>query len=188
MTKPLMDPAILAAKRLALGWDEGVPNATWRTIWTGTGSHTAGRAAGLYSVGAGDPLVVAASGSLSPISLIYLDPADYPTVNGVAPILRLRVQLAANDVAPGGNYTVGLYPVTRPSVSGTAGQCRYTLGAVVAGSTVLFSSPAADALLVGSSGAFAMPAAGNYGVAVLTTATVAASAHVHVCGSIAMRN
>lgn len=188
MPKPLMEPAILAAKRLAMDWDGGVPNATWREILTVSGSHTAARVAGTYTCGAGDPLVVAATGGLAPISTVYLDPADYPTVNAVATIARLRVQLYTNDVAPTGNYTFGVYPITRPAVSGTAGQCRYTLGTVIAGSTVLFAAPAADGLLTGASSSFALPAAGHYAIAVVTTATVAASAHLHMCATLAMRN
>jgi len=186
--KPLIDPAILAAKRLAMDWAGGVPNATWRALLTVSGSHTAGKFAGTYTFGAGDPLVLAASGSLTPISTVYLDPADYPTINSVATIARLRVQLYTNDVAPTGNFTIGLYPITRPAASGTAGQCRYTLGTVISGSTVLFTAPAADGLLTGVSTSFALPAAGHYAIAVVTTANVAANAHLHMCATLAMRN
>jgi hypothetical protein len=165
------------------------PNASYRTILQATGSHTAAKVGGTYALGEGDPLAVSGTGTLYPLAVIQLVAADYPTVNGLAPKLRLRFQLFTNDVAPTGNFTLGLYPITRPGTSGGAGLCIYTLGTVVAGSNgATFSAPAADLLgsMVGAD--FAFPTDGPYVLGIVTTATVATSAHVHVCAQLQIHN
>lgn len=166
-----------------------VPNASYRTILQASGSHIAGKVAGTYAIPMGDPLAVSGTGTLYPIALIHYVAADYPTVNGAATKLRIRAQVECNDVAPTGNYTIGMYPVTRPAGSGGAGLCTYTLGTVVAGSNgATVTTPAADSsnLLVGSD--FTPPSDGLYCLGVVTTGTVAASAHVHVTAQLQMRN
>jgi hypothetical protein len=165
-----------------------VPNAHYRVILDSSGSHTAARAAGTYGFGQGHPLAVTGVGILYPLNVIYLDAGDYPTVGGLAPKLRIRATLATNDVAPGGNYTIGLHPITRPATSGAAGVCIYTIGAAIAGSTVAATTPAADALLNLVGADFAMPVNGHYVLALVTTATVAANSHVHISAALQMRN
>lgn len=162
--------------------------SSYRTILDASGSHTAAKVAGTYAVGSGDPLAISGTGTLYPINSIFIASADYPTVSNMAPKLRLRVQLYVNDVAPTGNFTFGLYPITRPATSGGAGLCIYTLGTVVTGSTVLFTTPAADGLLSGTSGDFSLPSDGHYVIGVVTTATVATSSHVHVIANLQIRN
>ena len=163
------------------------PNASYRTLLDSSASHTAAAAAATYAMGQGSPAMVSGVGSATPPNILYLDPADYPTVDGLTPKLRLRATINANDVAPGGSFTMGLHPVTRPAVSGTAGLCRYTLGAAVAGSTVAVT-PAADSQnnLVGAD--FDFPAAGFYVLGFVTAAAVAASAHVHLSASLQLHN
>jgi hypothetical protein len=166
-----------------------VPNSSYRTILTGSGSHTAAKVAGTYGMADGDPLAVSGTGTLYPLKTINLVAADFPPVNGLAPKLRLRAQLYTNDVAPTGNFTFGLYPITRPATSGGAGLCIYTLGTVVSGSNgATFTAPAADGLLAAVGADFAFPSDGHYVIGVVTTATVATSAHVHVNASLQMRN
>jgi hypothetical protein len=165
------------------------PNSSYRTILDCTGSHTAAKVAGTYAMGQGDPLAVSGTGTLYPINIISIKAADYPTVNGLAPKLRIRGQIAVNDVAPTGNFTFGLYPVTRPATSGGAALCIYTLGTVVTGSNgATVSAPAADSHsdLVGSD--FALPADGLYCIGVVTTATVATSSHLHLSATLQLRN
>lgn len=164
------------------------PNASYRTLMDCSGSHIAGRVAGKYWLGQGDPIGVTGTGTLYPPNLLYIDSADYPTVNGLAPKLRLRAQVYVNDVAPTGNFTFGLYPVTRPGTSGGAGLNIYTMGTVVNGSTVAVNTPAADSanVLVGSD--FALPANGHYVIGVVTTATVATSSHLHMSAILQLRN
>ena len=161
---------------------------SYQTILEASGSHTAAKVAGTYALGDGDPIAVSGTGTLYPIKIIYIAAADYPSVDGKAAKLRIRAQLFVNDVAPTGNYTFGLYPVTRPATSGGAALAIYTLGTVVASSTVAFNTPAADAALNGASSDFALPSDGFYVIGVVTTATVATSSHLHMTAYLQKRN
>ena len=163
--------------------------ASYRTISHVSGSHTAGRVAGTYGLGQGHPLAISGTGILYPLNLIHIVQADIPTINGLPTKLRIRAQLYTNDVAPSGNYTFGLYPVTRPATSGGAGLCIYTLGSVVNGSNgASFTNPAADLMGNAVSADFSLPADGVYCIGVVTTATVAANAHMHMVAQLQMRN
>lgn len=166
-----------------------IPNASYRTILFCTGSHTATRVAGTYAIGQGDPIAISGTGTLYPVNSIYIAAADYPTVGGLAGKFRIRAQIYVNDVAPTGNYTLGLYPITRPGASGGAGLNIFTLGTVVNGSNgATFTAPAADGLLNAVSADFALPADGHYVIGVVTTATVATSSHVHIIAQLQFRN
>lgn len=165
-----------------------VPNASYRTILDSSGSHTAGRTANTYGFAQGQPLAVTGTGTLYALNTIYINSADFPTLDGVAPKLRVRAQLYVNDVAPTGNFTFGLHPITRPATSGGAGLCIYTIGAAVAGSTIAQNTPAADSMNTVVGNDFALPANGHYVLAVVTTATVAANSHLHMSASLQMRN
>lgn len=160
----------------------------YRTILQVIGSHTAARVAGTYGFGYGDPLAISGTGTLYPLAVIRIDSADYPTINGLAPKFRVKWSLEVNDVAPTGNFTFGLHPVTRPATSGGAGLDIYTIGAAVSGSTSVASAPAADAQLTGASADFALPADGYYVLGVVTTAAVATSSHLHLSSSLQVRN
>jgi hypothetical protein len=187
-------PPFLTADDIAAGTvnryltDSAIPNASYRTIMDSTGSHIAAKVAGTYGMAQGNPLAITGTGTLYALNSIYIAAADFPTVNGLPPKLRVRAVIACNDVAPGGNFTIGLHPITRPATSGGAGLCIYTIGAAVSGSGVLKATPAADSLnsLVGAD--FALPADGFYVLAVVTTATVATSAHVHISAALQLRN
>ena len=155
-------------------------NAPYRTLLNAAGSHIAGKVAGTYGLGYGTPFVASGAGALYPLAMVYIDDADYPSVRDEPAKLRVRAQLCVNDVAPTGTFTVGLYPVTRPATSGGAGVSIMTLGAVVAGSTVVFTAPAADAILSGVGADFNIPANGFYVIGVVTTATIAVSSLVQI--------
>lgn len=166
-------------------------NATYTPLLDVAGSHIAGRLAGTYALGHGDPLAISGTGTLYPVGLINIVNADYPTVNGKTTKLRIRANIFTNAVAPTGNFTFGLYPVTRPAAvsSGGAGVCIYSLGTVVAGSNgAAFTTPIAglSGLAVGAD--FVMPADGVYCIGVVTTATVAVSAHIHINAQLQIRN
>lgn len=161
------------------------PNCHYCTLLEAAGSHIAAKAAGTYALGMGDILAVSGTGTLFPIATIYLAAADYPAMGALTPKLRLRYQLYTNDVAPTGNFTLGLYPITRPATSGGAGLCIYTLGSVVPGSNgAAFSSPAADLLGSAVGADFALPADGHYCLGIVTTGTIATSAHTHHRGQL----
>lgn len=165
-----------------------VPNASYRVILDSTGSHIAARTANTYGLGQGQPAAITGVGTLYALNTIYIAAADYPSVNGLATKLRVRAVMAVNDVAPTGNYTFGLHPVTRPATSGGAGLCIYTIGAAVSGSTVALNTPAADSLNNVAGADFAIPADGFYVLGFVSTGTVATSSHSHISMSLQMRN
>lgn len=161
----------------------------YKTLREAAGSHIAARVAGTYFLPYGSAIGITGTGTLYPPVLIHIVGADYPTVNGVAPKLRIRVVLAVNDAAPTGNFTFGLYPVTRPSTSGGAGLDIYTMGTVVTGSNgATFTTPAADSMGTAVSSDFALPSDGVYVLGVVTTATVAANSHLHMSVVLQQRN
>ena len=166
----------------------GGPNSTYRTILNSTGSHIAARVAGTYGLGQGQPAAISGTGTLYALNVIYIDSADYPTVDGLTTKLRVRANVAVNDVAPTGDYTFALHPVTRPGTSGGAGLAIYTIGAAVTGSDVTITAPAADSHTNAVSADFALPANGFYVLGFVSTATVAASSHMHVSMALQQRN
>lgn len=166
----------------------GGPNSTYRTVINSTGSHIAARVAGTYGLGQGNPAAITGTGTLYSLNVIYIDSADFPTVDGLTTKLRVRASLAVNDVAPTGDYTFGLHPVTRPATSGGAGLGIYTIGTAVAGSTVTVSAPAADSHNNAVGADFALPANGFYVLGFVSTATVAASSHLHVAATLQQHN
>lgn len=146
-----------------------------------SGSHIAGRVAGLYAMTYGSPLVASGIGSLSPIGIINIRSTDYPVIGGRGSKFKIKAEIFTNDVAPLGNFSFGLYPITRPTISGGTGLCIYTLGAIVTGSNgIIFTSPTADFSGTVSGADFSLPPDGFYAIGVTTTQTVAASALVHL--------
>lgn len=165
-----------------------VGDDSYRVILCSSGSHTDGKVAGTYGVPQGDVLAVSGTGTLYPLNTIAIASADFSTVSGIAPKLRVRFNINCNDVAPfTGTFVCGLHPVTRPATSGAAGVCIYTIGTAVTGSTVTGTNLAADSanLLVGAD--FDVPADGQYVLAVVTSATMATNAHVHISASLQLR-
>lgn len=153
-----------------------------------SGSHIAGRVAGTYGMGQGDPLAISGTGTLYPLNTIYIAAADYPAAGTLAAKLRIRAVLYVNDVAPTGNFTIALCPITRPATSGGAGLNIFTIGAAVAGSAATtIAAPAADSSNVTVGADFALPADGHYIIGVVTTATVAVSSHLHLSALLQMR-
>ena len=162
-------------------------NATYRAVAEAAGSHIAGKVAGTYGLGFGDPLAVSGTGTLYPLNLIRIVASDWPTVNGVTTKLRLRATVSVNATAPTGNFTVGLYPVT--SGAGAAGLKIYTLGTLVSGSAcTTVTTPAGSSITNVSGSDFALPADGVYVIGVVTTATVATSSLVEINAQLQMRN
>jgi hypothetical protein len=179
------DIADSVIKKHAAGSD--VPNSSYRMIAQATGSHIAAKVAGTYMFGCGDPLAVSGTGILYPVMLIPIYAADLPTVNSITTKLRIRTIVSVNAVAPTGNFTVGLYPVT--SGAGGTGVKIYTVGSLVTGSaspTVMAPAASSMTSVVGSD--FALPADGIYCMAVVTTATIATSSLVHINSILQMRN
>lgn len=165
-----------------------VIDTSYRTLLDVSGSRTAGVVASTASIDSGVAITANGANQATPPSSIHIVGADYPLLNGVAPKLRIRAMLYVNNVAPTGNFTLGLYPITRPASSGGTGVCIYTIGTVVPGSNgATFTTPAADGLLGAVGADFAMPADGHYVIGVVTTTTQAASSHVHLIAYLQMR-
>ena len=178
-----------SAKPVSTAQAAAIPNASYRTLLDSTGSHIAARVAGTYGLPQGQPLAITGVGTLYALNTIAINSTDYPTVNGLAPKLRIRCSINCNNVAPFvGTWTVGLHPVTRPALSGGAGLCIYTIEAAVAGSTVVLTNAAADSANLLAGADFALPANGQYVIGVVTSATMAASSHAHLSASLQMRN
>jgi hypothetical protein len=162
-------------------------SAHYRTLLDSSGSLTAAKVAGTYGLGQGDPIAVSGTGTLYPLNVIYIDAADYPAIGSLTAKLRVRAIIEANDVAPTGNFTIGLHAVTRPGTSGGAGLCIYSMAAAIAGSTATVNTPAADSQNLITSADFAVPATGYYVIGLVTTGTIATSAHVHVSAALQLR-
>lgn len=169
-----------------------VNDSTYRTILHAQGTYVSGAGGAATYVFASDGNIVRAPATIQSnvsFAFLYIDPNDYPTVGALTTKLRIRAQVLINDVAPTGDYTFGLYPFTRPATSGAANQVIITLGTVVSGSDgATISAPAVDTSnnLVGSD--FAIPSAGWYCLAVVTTATAAVSSQVTMNVQLQMRN
>jgi hypothetical protein len=164
-------------------------DANPRTILRSQASHVAGQVAGKYNLASADPTAVSGTGKLYVQSLIHIAAADYVSKNNATVKLKLKCMCLVNDVAPTGNFTFGLYPVTRPATSGGAALMIYTLGTVVSGSDgAVFTTPAADSMATASSAEFALPADGFYAIGVVTTATVATSSLVHLIADLQVVN
>lgn len=157
------------------GFDAKVLANTLAPLAQGTGTMIAATTAGTRGLGlAGTPALTGTNVAM-PINLVYLAAADF-AVPGLVAKLRIRAQLTTNAVAPSGNWTFGLHPVS--AVAGGVGGITYTIGAAVAGSTAAFTAPAASSRLRAESADFALPADDFYCLGLVTTAAVAVSGYV----------
>lgn len=156
--------------------------AAYRTLDTqATLTNTV--AAADYFFGAGGSLIRETVDGGAP-ALLYLDDADY-TIAGRTPKLRVRAQCATNATAPAITIATGLYPVS--SVAGGAGVNQATLGAVLSGSQVTFTTPTASTPNQGNSGDFAFPADGYYVLGVTFSGALAANAALGLTAQLQLR-
>jgi hypothetical protein len=135
------------------------------------------------------PTPAATSNSLSPF---YIDASDYPTVNGNATKLRIRANIFTNDANPGTypTFTFGLYPVTRPTLSGSPTSLEFTVGTLVAGSNgAVFTASGPDFQGTRVSAEFDVPASGFYILAAVESAAlVPVNGYVGMNATLQMRN
>lgn len=158
--------------------------AVYRPISQGGANIQSGQTAGIYLVSGQFNASLPKSLSLSSLapSIINIKSADYPSVNGLTPKLRIRATLFCNGIAPTGNFTFGLYPI---SYSGTGSQggngVIYSAGTVVSTSTgATINTPAASSINNLVSSDFALPADGLYSIGCLTTSTIATGSMAHI--------
>jgi hypothetical protein len=148
-------------------------------IITGAGAFTQSSGnitAGTYGLNLSGVDVRATAGSSAAAS-IYVDSSGYPAdIFGKTPKFQIKATLHVNDVAPGCNFTLGLFPTTRPATSGTSASCTFTLGTVVPSSNgAAFTTPAVDTSNYSSSDTFTIPANGHYVIGVTTSGTISAA-------------
>jgi hypothetical protein len=141
----------------------------YRTISEATNEIGPSVIAGVYLPSLGTRLKSGLNdaGTDNPPVLIAFDPANY-SLSGRTTRLRIVVATAVNATAPGINFTYGLYPIT---AAGAAATIAVTAGAVVSGSTVTRSAPAASSVFRDASADFAPPVAGVYALGVSTSGT-----------------
>ena len=178
--KTLVDDTDAPAARSTLGL------TTYRNIQQVTGGAT-----GLGSVsttktifGADGVLMMTGAAYARAPVIVYLDDADYLETGGTLK-LRLRAQLLCNATAPAITVTFGLYPIT--AAAGGSGVLSETIGTVVSGSTVAFTTPSASSQNQGNSGDFTVPADGYYAIGVVGSGTQAANSYLGMTAQLQVR-
>lgn len=142
-------------------------NSVYRTLLTGSAALSTSAASGTTYFFGGEASLTGGESSgataTSTLPLRGLFAADY-AVSGLTTKLFLRASILTTSTAPAQTYTVGLYPVT-------INTSTITLGTVVSGSTVAFTTPNASAVTSGSSGDFTFPSDGPYAFGVIVSGT-----------------
>lgn len=157
----------------------------YKHLTTASGRIDAGvSATSLLWHGGGQAATAAATAAAAGDAVLYINPADY-TIGSLTNKYRIRASCLTNNVAPAQTLTVGLYPVT--ASAGASGTVSVTLDTVVAGSTIAFTTPAANTLSQNVTADFTAPAAGYYAIAVALTGATAASSNVAVGATLQFR-
>lgn len=120
---------------------------------------------------------------------IYISSADYPSVNGYAPKLRIRAMVATNAVAPTGRFTLGLHSMSSPASAGSVGVRIWNISTALTGSTgATQNTPSANTIYNLTSSDFSLPADGLYCICITTTATTAANSYEEVVADLQIHN
>jgi hypothetical protein len=169
-------------------------NSVYRKIFHSSGMLGADAGAATYMLGSNassSSLMLSSTIDVEPSDgaerspdLFYFDDADY-TVAGLTRKLRLRAQVAANATQPVLTFTFGLYPIT---IAGSADKLTFSLGTVVASSTVAIASPAASTVTSGVNSDFTIPADGSYALGVVTSAGMTNNSAVAVYAQLQLRH
>lgn len=131
-------------------------------------SSTSGASGNKYwFTGEGATEVAAISTTQS--SPIYAFAAADHALTGGTTVMRLDA-MQRNAGATTITFVLGLYPVTNAASP--------TLGTVVSGSTVTFTTPSANVVHTGNSGDFTIPADGNYAIGYTVSGTPASISHL----------
>lgn len=173
----------------------GMDTATYHTILQAQGWLNSATALNTFWLVTGTSQIntctSGGSGNAIMPAMIYISSSDYPTVNGLAPKLRIRANLYVNNTAPTGTWTFGLYPMTSPGVgsSGGVGVRAHTIGTVVSGSNgAAQASPAAATNYNLTSSDFALPANGWYAICINISANVATNSTVQFDAKLQIHN
>lgn len=175
-----------------LFWD--TPSTTWLKLRDVFGTRLTGNAAGTFLFTSSPNAMIAGGVSSSSMPQLFrYDAADFPAVNGRTTKMRIKGEAHCNEVAPTGNFSFGLYEVTRPgSSAGGSNNIVFNLGSAVTGSTTgTINAPAARSsnAIIGSDFDVSNLTDGHYyALCVITTATIATSATVFLRAELHMRN
>jgi hypothetical protein len=160
-------------------------NSTYRLIESASSRFRDGDVVGTYVIFE-DDRALTGTGIGASSRLFYVEATDY-SVLAKATQFNLDVVLHTNNTAPAGTFVFGFYPVT--SVAGGALLANVTIGTVVTGSTVTFTTPAANTMFHDNSGDFAIPANGHYAFGCVTSGgTLAANSWVPFTCRLRVRN
>jgi 3-methyladenine DNA glycosylase AlkD len=159
----------------------------YQTILQSQGYLVATKVAGTYIIGAADSCQKSGNTHLMPMSMINILAADYPTVNGLTPKLRVSGIVSVNNTAPNVSFTIGLYPVT--SGAGGAALKIYSVGSIVTSSAATaVTTPAGSSITAVAGSDISLPSDGIYCLAVVTDGTIATSSLVHVYAKLQIHN
>jgi hypothetical protein len=167
---------------------------TYRLIASRAGAALGSSGAGNYWMGMGGPALLSGAASATATTTYAPTPAafqftaaDY-TITGRTTKLRLRATVLNNPTAPGANLTVGLYPVS--STGGGVDTASVTLGTVVTGSTVAFSSATltASSKVQGVTADFDVPSDGIYVLGFNLSGTIGGNSLPNVLADLQVRN
>jgi hypothetical protein len=162
-------------------------NAQYYVVDHMHGTITAAVTLGTYFMTTAGTAMGTGAASGTPIVGFYLDPADYPTVNGITTKLRISGLVATNNTAPTVSFTFGLYPLT--PLAGGAGQKSWTVGTVVSGSNGgVVTTPSANTNNNAVSSDFSIPAAGVYAIGVALSGTTATNSFQFIKALLQYRN
>lgn len=153
-------------------------NQVWRTVMQTTPPTRGGQTANTYWVATNGSLI--SSGGTTTDGTPAFAPSvagDY-AVTGKTTTYRLSVNMACNATTCGTTITFGVYPVTTCS-GGSANVLGYTLGSVVAGSTVAHTGTA-NSIVQSTSSTFTLGTSSAYVIAYAVAGTTSA-AHTSQC-------
>lgn len=150
----------------------GMDTSMYHTLMQSLGYLNSGNSPGTYYlITTNNAVNTCASGVANAIQpqVIYINSVDYPTINGLAPKLRIRVTLMTNATNTTGTWTFGLFPIT--AGAGGVGNVSHTIGTVISGSNGASQiNPLASQVYNLASSDFDLPPNGLYAICVTNTA------------------
>lgn len=142
-TEGIADRSITPIKLAASLPDPTGAYVSYKNVADLSSATAASPTAGLKAVGRTSSVATQALPVSSNSIAVYVDPADY-TVADRTTVFRLRALILNNLVAPGVNFTLGLYPVTGWTSTASNTMDVSTVGSAVVGSGFTINAPPAS--------------------------------------------
>lgn len=151
------------------------------TVLSASGSVTAGDV-DFHFLSTSVNSIPEATGSQYVISSIYLDDADYKTINGNPPKLVLAVQVFVNNTDTNSDMEVCLFEVVRNTNYGSGSVVMYDTAYTnkVTNSEVLFIKPTLGTKNYDKSIEFDFPTNGYYAIGINMTGPIDAGSTAHI--------